>query len=126
MYKAILINPKLKTVTEVELAEPILNSMYKHMECELISIAGYMPGGESGQEDTVFADDEGLFVEDNHFATIPGITQQAVAGNMLIVGCDEEGETISPQYTSLADITKKVVFIGDRADVRKHLALELS
>lgn len=111
MYKAILINPKEKTVTEVTLnEEDTLKSMYQHMECELVTIAGYIPGGVPGQEDTVFADDEGLFKEEKHFSMVDGITGP-VAGNMLVVGCSDEGDTISPQYTSLEEIAHKVKFL---------------
>jgi len=47
---------------------------------------------------TLLVDDEGLINGTNDFFEIEGLTFHPLAGNALIVGVDEEGETIAPNF----------------------------
>jgi hypothetical protein len=68
-----------------------------------------------GNQDAAFVDDEGLYVEDQQF-WIHRNYPQPLAGKALVLGCNEEGDSIEPQ-TSFETLTNDIRFIGDRFEL---------
>ncbi len=66
---------------------------------------------------SIYVDDEGLFVEDQLYFKYTGTTDSVIlAGNGLILGVDDEGETISPSLT-LKDVQKAVTFLPEGFEI---------
>jgi hypothetical protein len=90
--RAILIDPVAKTVTEVEHTDDY-RDIYKHLECDLFTVVGI------DEVDSVFIDDEGLLKDEpGPFFALAGYPQP-LAGRGLILGCDEEGESIAARMS---------------------------
>jgi hypothetical protein len=85
--RAILINAKEKTIKEVELEKPTLQSMYKLIDCELVDCV------RLDDQNDLWVDDEGLNKEPEHFFEFTG-THQPFAGNGLIASHTDSGETV--------------------------------
>jgi len=66
-------------------------------------------------QDAAFVDDEGLYVEDQQF-WIHRNYPQPLAGKALVLGCNDEGDSIEPQ-TSFETLTNDIKFIGDRFEL---------
>jgi hypothetical protein len=98
MIKGILIDPKAKSVTEVESATGFdLQEIYALLGCSCITSYGI-------GYDNALCDDEGLLKGDEHMQsvgcyTLKGSTQSHLVGRTLVVGTGMEGETISPAST---------------------------
>lgn len=90
--KAFLIDPKTKTIQEVE-----YDGDYRHIyelgEFGCFEVVYFNTAGDS-----VFVDEEGMFKEDRHFFIIEGYPQP-LAGKGVVLGCDEDGETVAPTVT---------------------------
>ena len=87
--KAILINSKEKTVTEIEV-EPTLDGFYKALDVEMIEA---VPLGGIAQNHLMYVDEEGLLKSPQTWFKLEGVGQEIFAGNGLILGIDyEEGE----------------------------------
>jgi len=84
--KAILIDSINREVKEVEIGKGI-DEMYKFLQCECFTIASYLD-----KQDAIFVDDEGLMNGTDSFFTYEG-AHQPFAGNGLIMGCDDMGES---------------------------------
>ena len=65
--------------------------------------------------DAAFVDDEGLYVEDQAF-WIHRNYPQPLAGKALVLGCDDEGESIAPK-TSFETLNEDIYFIGSRFEL---------
>ncbi len=100
--KAILIDSINKEVKEVEIGKGI-DEMYKFLQCDCFTIASYLDN-----EDAIFVDDEGLLKEQDNFFTFEG-AHQPFAGNGLIMGCDEMGESEDCKV-SYNEVKNKVKF----------------
>ena len=100
--KAILIDSINKEVKEVEIGKGI-DEMYKFLNCECFTIASYLP-----KNDAIFVDDEGLMNGTDVFFTYEG-AHQPFAGNGLIMGCDDEGESVDCKI-SFTEVKDKVKF----------------
>jgi hypothetical protein len=89
--KAILIDSKNKTVSHVDIpsGENHLKEMYKKIGCECFCSAGSFNNG-----DTIYVDDEGLINETGDFFVLYCLRKDPLAGNALILGCDDEGFSI--------------------------------
>ena len=115
--KAILIDSKNKTVSEItidENAEALLEEWYKHIDCELVQVAH-----DISKHDSILVDEEGLLKNPDNFFTYNGAHQQ-FAGNGLIVGRNEDGETVDCEIT-LEEATLNVIFftpLGMKAEVK--------
>lgn len=107
--KAIFIDAKNKKVSDIEISdENTLQQWYKIIGCDLVEIATYI----NGKGDSLLVDEEGLFkVEgaDYPYFTYEG-AHQPFAGNGLIVGEDEDGNSTSPTVTA-KDVAGKIVFL---------------
>jgi hypothetical protein len=99
MIKGILIDPKAKTITEVESSTGFdLQEIYALLGCSCITSFGIRG------DDVALCDDEGLLKGDEHMQLagcyrIKGSTQSHLVGRTLVVGTGMEGETISPTST---------------------------
>lgn len=100
--KAMLIDPKLSTVTEINLREGELSKAIGCSCCDMVFIS---------KTEVVFVDDEGMLAEGNpvfYIKSYPG----PLAGKAVVTGLDWEGECVDTklsQQTLLAMIqwTKK-------------------
>ena len=100
--KAFLIDSINKEVKEVEIGKGI-DEMYKFLNCQCFTIATYLP-----KDDAIFVDDEGLMNGTDVFFTYEG-AHQPFAGNGLIMGCDDMGESVDCKV-SLDEVKNKVNF----------------
>jgi len=106
--KAILIDVKNNTVSDVEVSDKnTLKEWYNLIDCELVTVAAYI---DAEDHDSIIVDDEGLLdiTSETRFFTFEGCPQP-YAGNGLIVGVDEEGESVSPKVTA-DDVRAKIKF----------------
>ena len=105
--KAILIDVKNQEITEV-LHDNTLESIYKHVDCRTFDVVN-IDGVNS-----IYIDDEGLFVEDQLYFEYSGGTHKVqLAGNGLILGLNHDsGDSISTTLTA-EEVRNKVVFLPD-------------
>ncbi len=101
--KAFLIDPKERTVTEVD-----HDGDYKTV-CALLGCPRIDAAGINDKGDVIYVDDEGLFVEDPAFFMYKGFPTP-MAGKGLVVGTDEEGADIAPSVDM--DHLMTTVFFG--------------
>lgn len=112
MIKGILIDPKAKTITEVESTTGFeLHEIYALLGCSCITSFA-MHG-----DDTALCDDEGLLKGEEHMQnvgcyTLKGASQSHLVGRTLVVGTGNEGQTISPQ-SSVQEIQDLVVWVDN-------------
>lgn len=93
MMRAILIDPFTQTIEEVDYSGDY-KDIYGLIECDLFTTV-YLP---NTSDDTLFVDDEGLYVENQRFFKIDGF-EQPLAGRGLMLGTDEEGESVDCMST---------------------------
>lgn len=101
--KAILIDPVTQTITEVQWSGDF-HHIYKLIDCDTFDVARINSEG-----DGIFIDDEGLFKEEQSFFHHSDY-HQPLAGKGLILGCDDEGESVVPSCT-LEEVRSKVRFV---------------
>ncbi len=102
--KAFLIDPAAKTVTEVEYSGD-WKDIYTLTDCDCFTTV------DIDGANTMFLDDEGLLkgYRDDFFAYGPDCPP--LAGKALVLGYDEEGETVAPTVT-LEEITSQVIWMN--------------
>lgn len=111
MIKGILIDPKAKTITEVESTTGFeLKEIYALLGCSCITSYGI-------GYDNALCDDEGLLKGDEHMEqagcyTLKGAGQSHFVGRTLVVGTGNEGETISPEST-IKQLQDLVVWVDE-------------
>lgn len=90
--KAILINSTLKTVTEVDYSGNY-KDIYKLLGCKMFEVVHLDGDGED-----CFVDEEGLLTltPETTFFFYKG-THQPIAGNGLILRCNDEGESVATE-----------------------------
>jgi hypothetical protein len=111
MIKAILIDVTAKSVTEV-LIEKNFDAYNKALDCRTFDV---FPLDEKND---VYCDDEGLYKRKDFFF-IEG-SHQPIRGNGLILGCDDEGESVDT--TALVEVVRKKVKFLSLSDVNSMLA----
>jgi hypothetical protein len=84
MMRAILIDPFTQTIEEVDYSGDY-KDIYSLIECDLFTTV-YLP---NTSDDTLFVDDEGLYVENQRFFKIDGF-EQPLAGRGLLLGTDKK------------------------------------
>ena len=99
--QAILIDTPNQTIEIVDYSGDY-KDIYALLGCDLFTTV-YLEGVG---EDTLYVDDEGLYVENQVFFGIAGCPQP-LAGRGLILGTDDEGD--STDCTSSLDTIKKMV-----------------
>lgn len=107
--KAYLIDPFEKSINEVEYSGDY-KDIYKLIHADLFDVV-YIDDGIG-----VFVDDEGLFKDNQAFFQVG---YAMLAGYGLVLGTDDEGESISPNI-SLKDLAKKIKFLT-REEVMRHV-----
>ena len=110
--KAILINVKTQEVKEVE-HDDTLQNIYDLIDCRAFDLV------RVDDVNSIFVDDEGI-LKDNLYFEYPssnGIFQ--LAGNGLILGVDDEGNSISPTLT-VEDVKSKVNFLPEGFKVEPY------
>lgn len=125
--RAILIDPKEKTIKEVEFQYENFKSFYPVLDCETITVPVILEG-----EDQLVVDDEGRLHMDRELYAfnfnidpkklidnlpkevidLKGNYIRDIAGKAMIIGADEEGD-ITDAKTSLDEIKKRVEWVGD-------------
>ena len=105
MMQAILINPFDKTIEEVDYSGD-WRDISSLLECDIFTTAYF-----DDTDDSVYVDDEGLYVEDQAFFTI-GDYPQPLAGRGLILGCNDEGDSVDCE-TTLEEAKAMVTFLGN-------------
>lgn len=103
--KAHLIDPVRLQVTEVTISEDY-KEIYKQIHCETFTAVTINENGDS-----IFIDDEGLYVANQVFFLHSNYPYQPLAGYGLVLGCDmETGESRSP-ICKLEETISKVSFL---------------
>lgn len=104
--RAIFIDARMKRVTEIDI-EPSLESYYFQLGCRTIEAAHVETIRST---DVMYVDEEGLLV-DREFQVFFNMigAYQPFAGNGLIVGTDDEGNTVECQST-LEHVRNMVIF----------------
>ena len=116
--KAYLINPFEKSVKEVEYSGDI-EDIYLHLNCDIFDCCYPFDN-----QNCVFIDDEGLLKPDQSFFTI-GKYSQPLAGMGLVLGTDENGDSIGA-IGSISDLNvrwvKFALIAGDMAPIEEAYA----
>ena len=115
--KAILIDSEKKEIREVELIQEsgsTNQSIYKELKCDCITSA--CSEVFSHIDHALFVDDEGLLKTHPLGAFCISLnprpyTSQTLSGNGILVGIDEEGETVSHKLD--IEMIKKIVIWED-------------
>lgn len=103
--RAYLINPFDKTVTEVEY-DGDYKSIYTLIDADCFDVARLDKG------DGIYVDDEGLISgKPQEFFLVRGYPTP-LAGKGLLLGCNDEGETIEP-FITLDELQSQVSFISN-------------
>lgn len=90
--KAYLIDPNNLSITEVDY-DGSLEQIYKLCDYSCFTVATFNDMG-----DGVYVDDEGLLKPTSGFFMIDGYNQP-LAGKGLVLGVDDQGESIPPSVT---------------------------
>lgn len=99
---AYLIDPVARTITAVDYTGKYTN-IYDHIEADCFDLVRINCEG-----DAIFVDDEGLLKDDQSFFMYEGYPSP-LAGRGLVLGSDEEGESVSPKIT-LEELKANVSF----------------
>ena len=119
--KAVLINPKLRKIKEIEYSGDY-QDIQKLTECSTIT-ARY----PFDNQDTIYLDDEGLLKESNYCFTFKydnGYVQPLM-GNALVIGANKEGESISYK-TPITEIKNRIVFKGHQEIIMASDGIKLN
>jgi len=115
--KAYLIDPVAREITAVEYSGDYLD-IYALIDASTFDVVRLYRNG-----DGAFIDDEGLFRSNQSFWLHKNYPQP-IAGAGLLLGVDEEGESIAPE-TDIETLRRDVVFMSAeqvQAWVRKNCA----
>ena len=109
--RAILINPRDKTIEEIDHGPYADHGFAEALGCDMICTVPLPSHG--GRRHMLITDDEGLFVPDQRFFSIAGYPQP-IGGPSVIVGVGDAGETLSATVP-LAVAIKAVSWLDDIA-----------
>tara|TARA_R100001198_G_C5153139_1_gene161688 strand:+ start:192 stop:611 length:420 start_codon:yes stop_codon:yes gene_type:complete len=109
--KAILINPKLQTINEINYSGDY-KDISKLTECNIFTCVYPF----DNCEDTIYLDDEGLLKPSNYCFTFrcDDGRNHPLMGNALILGTDDEGDSKDVE-SSIKIIQDRVVFVGHQS-----------
>tara|TARA_R110002167_G_scaffold254765_5_gene460996 strand:- start:2506 stop:2898 length:393 start_codon:yes stop_codon:yes gene_type:complete len=99
--KALLIDPFMETVQEIDYSGD-WKDIRTLLKCDIFATVYF----DDMSTDSVFVDDEGVFVDDQRFFKLGNYTQP-LAGYGLVLGCNEEGDSVDCMST-LEDVAKQV------------------
>jgi hypothetical protein len=101
--KAYLIDPKERSITQVEHDDSDYKNISRAIDCDYFATIDINEHG-----DTIYVDDEGLLIQDvKYMFCLDGNPNNIYAGKGLVLGTDEEGESCEPTIT-LDDVKKRV------------------
>lgn len=115
--KAFLIDPKAQSITEVDYSGDH-HDIYRLIDASTFDVVRLYRTG-----DGAYIDDEGLFKDEQHFwlhCNYP----QPLAGRGLVLGVDEDGETVSPSVT-LEQLREEVFFAVPEEVMAMQALLEI-
>jgi hypothetical protein len=101
--KAFKIDVEKKLIEQIDLGEHY-EEINKHIGSEIFACPYVME-----YNDTLYCDDEGLLKEVKGFFLLDGYPQP-LAGNGLIVGCDDEGNSVDA-HIDITELNKRVKFM---------------
>ena len=107
--KAYLIDPKEQKFEIVEYSGDF-KQIYEILDCRAFDVVRTYENG-----DVIYVDDEGLFVEDQHFFMHKNYPTP-LAGRGLVLGTDEEGEDTEPK-TDFLFMSNDISWVGNRIDL---------
>lgn len=90
--KAFLINPETRTIEQIEYTGN-WRDIYPLIDCDCFTTM------DIDGSNTVFVDDEGLLHGGERHFFVLGEGYQPLCGKGLVLGYDEEGETVEPSIT---------------------------
>jgi hypothetical protein len=105
--KAFLIDPAAKTVTQVEY-NGNWRDIYPLIDCDCFTTV------DIDGQNTMFLDDEGLLRDGEIHYFAYGKSCPPLAGKALVLGYDEEGETVASTLT-LEEVQSKVWFMNEQS-----------
>lgn len=109
--KAILVNAILQTVSAITIDS--WRDIAPALECDMFTVPG-----EDNEGNSLYADDEGLISgKELHFVFCPDFYPAPIAGNILFLGTDSEGE--SRDCTLTVEDIKRVVSFPSLSEVQK-------
>jgi len=108
--KAYLIDPFKKKIEQV-IFNGDYKSIYKFVECRAFDVVRVYTN-----EDVIYVDDEGLFVETQNFF-IHRNYPTPLAGKGLVLGSNEEGDSVAPK-TKIDQLEKDIAWVGDKHDIQ--------
>lgn len=91
--RGILIDPFEQTITEVD-PQSMDEWVKKMLKVDLVTAVTVWYDEDTDRRETLWVDDEGLFVKDQKYFQWKGY-EQPLAGRGIILGTDAEGETIA-------------------------------
>lgn len=117
--KAYLINPFNKTITEVDY-DGNYKSIYTMISTEDNKVNTFECVNLNQHDDTIYVDEEGLFVprSEQAFFVFNGAF---LAGKGLVLGTNDEGESISPHGSLSTLISSNVIKFVDNQQVPARL-----
>tara|TARA_R110000772_G_scaffold30806_5_gene76493 strand:+ start:3364 stop:3702 length:339 start_codon:yes stop_codon:yes gene_type:complete len=104
--KAILVNPFLRTITEVEMTDNY-QEIYTQLSTDEITVGCFTTGWRCANDDILYVDDEGLFKKGWPLFDVGRGDGSLLAGKGLIQGDDGEGGAADVKST-VAEITELV------------------
>lgn len=108
MMQAILIDPFTETVEEIEYSGD-WKDISALLDCSLFTCVYFDMNEDVEYDDTLYVDDEGMYVENQRFFKIAGYPQP-LAGKGLVLGSTEDGDS-TDCVSSLEDIRNMVYFL---------------
>ena len=111
--KAILIDVEKQEVKEVE-HDNSLQNIYDLLFCRTFDVV------RIDDVNSIFVDDEGILKDNLYFEYSASDRVFQLAGNGLILGVDDEGNSISPTLT-VEDVKSKVNFLPEGFKVEPYM-----
>ena len=111
--KAILIDVKTQEIKEVEY-DNTLQNIYDLIDCRAFDLV------RIDDVNSIFVDDEGILKDNLYFEYSGSENVFKLAGNGLILGVDDEGNSISPTLT-VEDVEGKVNFLPEGFKVEPYM-----
>ena len=113
--KAILIDVKTQEIKEVE-HDGKLQNIYDLIDCRTIDIV------RIDDVNGIFVDDEGILKDNLYFEYSGSENVFKLAGNGLILGVNDEGNSISPTLT-VEDVKNKVNFLPEGFKIEPYVRI---
>ena len=115
--KAILIDVKTQEIKEVEY-DNTLQNIYDLIDCRAFDLVRL--NEVDGIFNSIFVDDEGLLKDNLYFEYSDSGRVFQLAGSGLILGVDDEGNSISPTL-NVEDVKGKVSFLPEGFKVEPYM-----